>query len=66
MTDDTGDQPPTAAAGNDETIIVPPATEAAPELAWSSEDYTEAGPTENASAFLGAAIGAYCPHYAGT
>jgi serine/threonine-protein kinase len=49
MSDDNADdQPTTAAADNDETTIVPPATEAAPELAWSSEDYTEAGPTEPA------------------
>lgn len=40
------EQPPTAAGDNDETAIVPPPTEAAPELAWSSEDYTEAGPTK--------------------
>jgi hypothetical protein len=42
MTDDTDDQPPTAAADIDGTTIVPPPTEAAPELAWSSEDYIEA------------------------
>ena len=34
-------QPPTIAAGNDETTLVPPPTEAAPDLAWSSEDETE-------------------------
>jgi serine/threonine-protein kinase len=43
MSDDNADdQPATAAADNDETTIVPLATQAAPELAWSSEDYTEA------------------------
>jgi hypothetical protein len=35
--DKANDQPPTVAAGNDETTIVPPPTEAAPDLAWSSE-----------------------------
>jgi hypothetical protein len=43
MTDDhADDQPPTAAAGNDETTFVPPPTQAAPGLAWSAEDKTEA------------------------
>ena len=43
MTDDdlADEQPATSAAGNDETTVVPPATEAAPDLAWSSEDDTE-------------------------
>ena len=35
MTED--DQPATAAADNDATTIVPPPTEAAPELAWSAD-----------------------------
>jgi hypothetical protein len=39
--DKANDQPPTVAAGNDETTIVPPPTEAAPDLAWSSVDETE-------------------------
>jgi hypothetical protein len=43
MTDEhTDDQAPTAAAGKDETTIVPPPTQAAPGLAWSAEDKTEA------------------------
>jgi serine/threonine protein kinase, bacterial len=37
--DDTGaDQTATAAAENDATSVVPPPTEAAPELAWSEDD----------------------------
>jgi len=39
--DNADDQPATAAAGNDETTLVPALTEAAPDLAWSSEDDTE-------------------------
>ncbi|HKI42032.1 MAG TPA: hypothetical protein VKA66_17055 [Mycobacterium sp.] len=43
MTDDDNgdDQPPTATAERDATTIVPPLTEAAPDLAWSAEDKTE-------------------------
>lgn len=41
MTDDADDQP-TAAAINDDTTIVSPPTEAAPELAWSLDDDTQA------------------------
>jgi hypothetical protein len=32
------DQPPTVAAGNDETAFAPPLTEAALELAWSHDE----------------------------
>jgi serine/threonine-protein kinase len=39
--DDADGHPATVAAGNDETTVVPPPTEAAPDLAWSSEDETE-------------------------
>jgi hypothetical protein len=43
-----GDQPLTvAAAENDATTIVPPPTEAAPDLAWSSEDETEVIPRQS-------------------
>jgi hypothetical protein len=36
--DNTDDQPPTAAAESDATTVLPPSTEAAPELAWSEDD----------------------------
>jgi hypothetical protein len=40
--DKAADQPTLVGAGNDETTIVPPPTEAAPELAWSaaSDDFS--------------------------
>src|ERR1700733_4009221 len=36
--DNGDDQPPTVATESDATTIVPPPTEAAPELAWSKDD----------------------------
>lgn len=68
---DDDEQPPTAAAADsddtelgpaaDETEVVPPVTEAAPELAWSHEEApTEAMPRPWRSAWVLAGIGMAC------
>lgn len=47
--DGNANQPPTVAAGDDgdATTLVPPLTEAAPKLAWSTEDETEEIPRQS-------------------